>query len=94
MLERRRAIRREADTDALGVYGDGQGGGGGRGGGTNSDPRRVSGGVVEVDASLGTFFEVPDDGREGSANILRIKVSVVFGAFRVVGGNDLLHSYH
>lgn len=29
---------------------------------------------VEVDASLGTFFEVPDDGRAGSPNILRIKV--------------------
>ena len=32
------------------------------------------GGGVEVDANLGTFFEVPDDGREGSANVLRIKV--------------------
>lgn len=38
------------------------------------------GGGVEVDASLGTFFEVPDDGREGSANILRIKVRLGFVA--------------
>lgn len=32
-------------------------------------------GVVEVDASVGTFFEVPDDGVAGSANVLRIKVT-------------------
>lgn len=41
-------------------------------GGAESGDEGSSG--VEVDASLGTFFEVPDDGRAGSPNILRIKV--------------------
>lgn len=71
VLGRRRATRREIDTHALGVQVDGEANRAGAGG-------RVIVGEVEVDASLGTFFEVPDDGREGSANILRIKVGVVF----------------
>lgn len=96
MLGRRRATRREVDTDALGVHGDGlaDGEGGGRGGGrAGSDSCGVNGGEVEVDVSLGTFFEVPDDGREGSCNILRIKVGIapvfIWDTF-FVGGSSLL----
>lgn len=49
-------------------YADGVGG---RGGGHGEA------GGVEVDASLGTFFDLPDDGRKGSANVLSIKVRAV-----------------
>ncbi|CAM9167242.1 unnamed protein product [Ectocarpus sp. 12 AP-2014] len=43
---------------------------------------------VEVDASLGTFFEVPDDGRAGSPNILRIKGGVSGGQILVLRNSD------
>lgn len=69
VLERRRAIRGGKADDAVeaknGRTGDGSDVGDRKGG----DP------VVVVDASIGTFFEVPDDGLEGSPNELRIKVS-------------------
>ena len=65
VLEQRRAIRDGGSVDA---DSGGEGGGGGGEG-------------VEVDADLGTFFEVPDDGIEGSANVLRIKVCCGFVCF-------------
>ncbi|CAN0082558.1 unnamed protein product, partial [Ectocarpus sp. 8 AP-2014] len=43
---------------------------------------------VEVDASLGTFFEVPDDGRAGSPNILRIKGGASGGQILVLRNSD------
>ncbi len=52
----------------------------------NDEDEEGEGGGIEVDASIGTYFEVPDDGREGSANVLRIKVgseNVGVGGFGV-----------
>lgn len=66
VLERKRAVR--------GGTGPGASGGDGEKGGSVWNSEDGEGGGVEVDANLGTFFEVPDDGREGSANFLRIKV--------------------
>ena len=63
VFERKRAVRDRAGPGAS------------RKGGGASTIENGGEGEVEVDASLGTFFEVPDDGREGSANVLRIKVS-------------------
>lgn len=70
VLERKRAVRAGSGFSASG--------GAGVRGGSVWNGEDGEGGGVEVDASLGTFFEVPDDGREGSANVLRIKVLVVF----------------
>lgn len=66
VLERKRAVREDPDSHRSG----GEGGRGERA--WNSEGGE--GGWVEVDANLGTFFEIPDDGREYSANNLRIKV--------------------
>lgn len=71
MLERKRAVRGDADPSAS--WGEG-----GRGERVSTGRDREGDGV-EVDANHGTFFEVPDDGREGSANVLRIKVCGVLG---------------
>lgn len=72
VLARQRAVR-----DAGGVRG-GDGSGGSDGGGDGSD---YGGGYVTLNADLGTFFEVPDDGRLGSANVVRIQVC--FRIFRL-----------
>lgn len=64
ILEQRRAVRHTDSAPRADSDDDGDG--------AESGDERSSG--VEVDASLGTFFEVPDDGRAGSPNILRIKV--------------------
>lgn len=77
ILERKRAIRDEAGGGNASAK-SGRGGAGAVSGGSDEEEE---GGGVEVDASIGTFFEVPDDGREGSANVLRIKVGSDFFSF-------------
>lgn len=77
VLERKRAIRGGADPGASGQGGDK--------GGRVWNTEGGEGDEVEVDANLGTFFEVPDDGREGSANVLRIKVWACCGCASAFG---------
>lgn len=82
VLERRQAIRtgrsvgdRHRNQSSTTATEDTQGEGEGDEGGEEGNPRTEE---VEVDASLGTFFEVPDDGLVGSTNSLRIAVSNFF----------------
>eukprot|EP00903_Cladosiphon_okamuranus_P017553 g16167.t1 len=80
VLERKRAARDDSDFGA-------SGGADARGGGVwNTEDGE--GGGVEVDASLGTFFEVPDDGRKGSANVLRIKGEATAGQILMLRNGD------
>ncbi|CAM9302579.1 unnamed protein product [Ectocarpus fasciculatus] len=78
ILEQRRAARLTEGAARANSDGDE--------GGAESGDEGSSG--VEVDASLGTFFEVPDDGRAGSRNILRIKGGASGGQILVLRNSD------